>query len=663
MIHATILLVTNDHTVARDLHQRLVKLGYKVVGSAASEREAIIKIRESNPDIIMTDIRLNGAGGGIKTGGLIQSTYHVPIIYITGSIGHATIQRARSTGPFGYIFEPYDDKQLLVTIETALTRHQFERKLRESRQWLDTTLTSIGDGVIATDQGGLVRFINPTAMELTEWQHTEAIGKSIQEVFLLVDEITHKQIDIAGIQKNAGRMGKTTFEGLLFSKQGRSVAVEINATLIYGDTGEVYGMVLIFRNITKQREALSEIQRQADHAEALVRVASQLNNRIELETVLNTICVITNQTLKATGTAVFLQDSRKPVFRNMAAYSDDPSLQTYQGIQFEISREIFEAMLTHENPVVVIPDIQAHPDWPYVELVEKLRMNTVVVVALFRREGLIGALISFFSQEQHIIPVDTLNLLRGLADQASSAIENAELFKQVRASRERQQFLARQLVKVQEDERRSLSRELHDEIGQMLTGLQFTLKSIMTQSTEDHRSKLDQAQILVSVIISQIRELSINLRPSLLDDLGILPTLNWHFERYEAKTGIQVIFQRQNLDQRFSPELEITVFRIVQEALTNVARYAETDAVEVNIVVLESVLKMEIRDRGKGFDLALLSKNQSMGLEGIRERAYAIGGSLEIQSEPGKGTYLYAMLPVSGQLERRDHERNHPAGR
>ncbi|HET7143558.1 MAG TPA: ATP-binding protein, partial [Anaerolineales bacterium] len=149
----------------------------------------------------------------------------------------------------------------------------------------------------------------------------------------------------------------------------------------------------------------------------------------------------------------------------------------------------------------------------------------------------------------------------------------------------------------------------------------------------------------------------------LLDDLGILPTLIWYFDRYEAKTGIRVSFDHQNLDQRFSSELEITAFRIIQEALTNVARYAEAESTEVKINILDGIMHVDIQDQGMGFDVTILSKNQSVGLEGMRERAFALGGLLEIQSEPGKGTHIQARLPIAGQIERRTHERNHPAGR
>jgi signal transduction histidine kinase len=293
----------------------------------------------------------------------------------------------------------------------------------------------------------------------------------------------------------------------------------------------------------------------------------------------------------------------------------------------------------------------------------KLDIQTVAVVPLLRHGNMIGILLSFFSGPISPLPDDERKLIKGLADQAGIAIANASSFEQLRASRERQQFLARKLVKVQEDERRSLARELHDEVGQMLTGLQFTIKSAMSQSNEEQRNKLDQAQIIVTAIISQIRELSINLRPSLLDDLGILPTLEWYFNRYEAKTGITVNFKHENLGQRYNTDFETAAFRIVQEALTNVARYAETVTVDVKMVVRGSVMDIEIRDEGRGFDPAALGRNQSLGIEGMRERAYVLGGLLEIQSEPGEGTRIQASLPISGHIERRIHERDRTDGR
>ena len=664
MISASILLITGNRSVARDLHERLTKLGYKIIGVAGSEKDAIHMIRESKPDVIMTDIHLNKTRGGIKTGKLIQSTYNTPIIYITGSIGQATIQRAKSTGPFGFIFKPYDDKQLLVTIETALTRYELERKLRESRQWLNTTLTSIGEGVIATDEQDLVRFINPAATELTEWPHKAAIGKSIHEVLLLVDESSQKQIDIASLKEQAARKLKTTFEGLLFSKHGRSMPVEANAALIFGDKGEIYGMVLILRDITKQREALSEIQRQANHAEALVQVASQLNNQLELTKVLSTICVIINRTLEASATAVFLLDSRKTVFRDMAAYTDDPLLQTHENAHFEIPSELLEAMVTFENPIVVLQDVQAYPGLPYLDLLKGQDVKTLVIAALFSRDRLIGALMSVFTGEQHILPMDDMALLKGLADQAASAIENAELFDQVRMGRERQRKLAKSLVDVQEAERRHIAQELHDHLGQALTGLQFMLENAKGLTDGRQRSNLEEIQKSVGEIIEQVREMSLDLRPSMLDDMGLIPTLRWHFGRYTRQTGILVDFQCEESLSRFSTEIETAAYRIIQEALTNVARHANAREVYVGLTIHGGALWVEVVDKGKGFDTASITQKPTSGLGGMRERADLAGGFLTIRSYVGQGTQIVASLPLTDKpIERRKYGRPHSSGR
>jgi PAS domain S-box-containing protein len=658
MVTASILIITGNRTIASDLREHLQKLGYRFVGVATTEAEALSKIEEFKPDLILTDI-LNRTGEKIKTGKLIQTRYNLPVIFITGSIGQATIQRARSTAPFGYIYKPFDDQQLLVTIETALTRHIFEKKLRESRQWLNTTLTSIGDGIIATDEKGRVRFINPAATELTGWRHLDAIGRPLQEIFVLSDDASPKRLDIPAIREKPDYH----FENVLFSRSGRSMPVEGHATIIPGAMDEALGMVLVFRDITKQRASLLEIQRQAERAETLLQVAARVNSEIELETVLDKICEAAARILRSAGAAILLKDAKRDIFRIVAVTGDTRLVENYRGAQFETPVSAFHSLIDPPHLAEITLDARSYPNLQAVELFRKLDIQTIALAPLLHRGIMIGILTPFFPGRFDSLPADERKLIRGMADQAGIAIANASSFEQVRASRERQQFLARKLVEVQEDERRSLARELHDEIGQMLTGLQFTLKSLMSNSTDEQKSRIDEAQIVVSAIISQIRELSINLRPSMLDDLGILPTLEWYLDRFEAKTGIRVNFQHQNLDQRFYPELETAAFRIVQEALTNVARYAETEFVEVRIVVPDSVMQIEIRDQGRGFDMAGVAKHQSLGLEGMRERAYAIGGLLEIQSEPGMGTHIQASLPISGHIERRTRERDRSSGR
>ena len=191
-----ILIVEDNKIVAQELREQLDGLGYKVVDVASSGQEAIEKTKTLGPQIVLMNIRLRGTIDGLRTASDIRDYYDTPVIYLMDYSSQATIRRAGATGPFGYIFRPFDGKQIFATIEVAVIRHQLERQLQQSRQWLNTTLTSIGDGVIATDEQGLVRFINPMAMEHTGWGHKDAIGKSIADVFSLIDEHTQEPVDI-----------------------------------------------------------------------------------------------------------------------------------------------------------------------------------------------------------------------------------------------------------------------------------------------------------------------------------------------------------------------------------------------------------------------------------------------------------------------------------
>lgn len=150
--------------------------------------------------------------------------------------------------------------------------------------------------------------------------------------------------------------------------------------------------------------------------------------------------------------------------------------------------------------------------------------------------------------------------------------------------------------------------------------------------------------------MGKVRELSLDLRPAMLDDLGLLPTLLWYFERCTARTQVDVGFEHTGLDRRFLPEVETTAYRIVQEALTNVARHAGADGVSVRLWSNDEVLGLSIEDHGAGFDAAddsMLSK--SNGLAGMRERANLLGGQLTLESSPGVGTNLFAELPFGAR--------------
>ena len=207
--------------------------------------------------------------------------------------------------------------------------------------------------------------------------------------------------------------------------------------------------------------------------------------------------------------------------------------------------------------------------------------------------------------------------------------------------------LSHRLVEVQETERRQIARELHDEIGQALTGLKLLLETANRPSGRNMRSRLAESRVLINELMARVQDMSLDLRPAMLDDLGLVPALLWHFERYTAQTGVQVLFEHKGMQRRFTPEIETAVYRIVQEGLTNVARHAQVGEVMVRLSVGRGVLTVQIEDHGGGFDSErALSDGTSHGLNGMRERAALLGGRLRIDSSPGAGTRLLARFPT-----------------
>ena len=247
-------------------------------------------------------------------------------------------------------------------------------------------------------------------------------------------------------------------------------------------------------------------------------------------------------------------------------------------------------------------------------------------------------------------------VLSELAQVASVAIENARLFQEVRAGQERLQTLSRRLVQVQEAEKRQIARELHDEIGQALTALKLMLEIQSRDPSRTNPKSLDEAQSIVKDLMTRVRNMSLDLRPAMLDDLGLLHAMLWLIERYTTRTGLQVHFKHAGLKGRLAPDLETAAYRIAQEALTNVARHAGVREVTVRMMVTSAALSLQVRDRGKGFDVKA-PRRETGGLEGMRERAGLLGGKLVIKSSPSAGTNLTAVLPLEGKSRQNSKRR------
>jgi signal transduction histidine kinase len=252
-------------------------------------------------------------------------------------------------------------------------------------------------------------------------------------------------------------------------------------------------------------------------------------------------------------------------------------------------------------------------------------------------EGVVVGVIGVVWRRRRAFDGHDLRLLEVAADRVGPALERTRLQDSVRVDRDRLGVLSRNLVASMEEERRQVSREMHDEIGQLLTSLRLTL-----QSGDDGRVQVEQ---ILDDLFARVRNVATTLRPPMLDDMGLGTALTWHCERFSNQTGVRVHVTTTGLQRRYRPEVELAVFRVVQEALTNVARHAGVREARVSVRGSRALIAGLVVDSGVGFTPGAVSPKQSSGLIGMRERIASVGGRIFVASTPGCGTRVSLFIP------------------
>jgi PAS domain S-box-containing protein len=255
---------------------------------------------------------------------------------------------------------------------------------------------------------------------------------------------------------------------------------------------------------------------------------------------------------------------------------------------------------------------------------------------------------------------EDLDFCGQVADSLAVAMEQCRLNEQLRAGRQRLQALSQRLLEVQEEERRAIARELHDEVGQLVTGMKLTLDMAVKGPLRGRGMGLEEARQLAEELLTRVRNLSLDLRPAMLDDLGLLPAFLWQLERFTTLSKIAVDFRHRGVQgRRFRRDAETAVFRIGQEALTNVARHSGVKSAAVYLWADPEALGLHVVDQGRGFDVGAVMAGWSSGLGGIRERVTLLGGRLDLEAAPGKGCRVAVELPLTGVIiERREGSRD-----
>jgi signal transduction histidine kinase len=254
---------------------------------------------------------------------------------------------------------------------------------------------------------------------------------------------------------------------------------------------------------------------------------------------------------------------------------------------------------------------------------------------------------------------------RRLAEQSLRKSEQhyARLLGQSQQMQERLRQLSRQLLLAQEEERKKISRELHDVIAQTLTSINVRLAKLRTEATLNTRGierSIVDTERLVQHSVDIVHRFARELRPTVLDDLGLIPALHTHLKSFRAETGIRICFSAAAAVEKVKTDKRTVLYRVAQEALNNIARHAHASEAKVELQVLDGAVCMKIIDNGKGFRQARVQqtrKRKRLGLLGMKERLEMVGGNFTLESEPGKGTVVVAQIPIMGhKLRRQGHD-------
>ena len=401
---------------------------------------------------------------------------------------------------------------------------------------------------------------------------------------------------------------------------------------------------LLREQVLETQRVEREIRRENQELAILNSIPATVSTSLDLSEVLLLLQQQLSQQLGVPGGCIYIYDQQEEKFELKQAWGlpdDVPAqiavvpAQTYPANEILRSRKPF-----------LVAEIKKDRLYQKLELDQKRAQWQSCLGVPVLADGAMQGVIVLFSPT--VFNDAQISFYTSFGKQVGAAFHHARLFEQFFAARERTQVLSQRLVAIQEEERRNLARELHDEIGQILTGLKMMLEMSLRLPPAESQANVQEAQKLVGELMSKVRQISLDLRPGMLDDLGLLPAWLWYFERYMTQTKVQVNFSHSGLeDQRFASEIETAAYRIVQEALTNVARYAGVTQVTVEAWADPDILCVEIKDAGAGFDPdAALSANVSSGLAGMGERARLLGGGLTIESESGVGTRITAHLPL-----------------
>jgi two-component system sensor histidine kinase DegS len=391
---------------------------------------------------------------------------------------------------------------------------------------------------------------------------------------------------------------------------------------------------------TERARLHQDVALQLEREKRLAEVAKEITSQLELDKVLSRVVQIAEKLVNGDAAVIGLLDEGNDVITYPHLHNLPKELER---VTVPRGEGLAGRVIATGTPDL-IADYPAYPG-RVKEFVEG-GVKSVLAVPMVSGGRVFGALGVVTLDGERTFSDRDMTVLSGVARQAAIAIENARLFESARS-------YARQILTAQEEERKRIARELHDDTVQALVALSLQHEALLSadyRTPEPVKQRLEELRQLTAEITRTVRRFSQDLRPSMLDDLGLLPTLEGLNAKLLEETAIEVELKVLGDDQRLSPATELVMFRIVQEALANVRKHSRATKVVTTVEIGDAVVRVTVRDNGCGFRVpdrsGTLVEEGKLGLTGMFERAQLLGGTVTVRSRSGEGTTVVAEIPL-----------------
>lgn len=409
-------------------------------------------------------------------------------------------------------------------------------------------------------------------------------------------------------------------------------------------------IVTIFEDVTEKAKMQKDIIQHNRELSTLNQIGRTITQTLELDKLLSSALDKIIEVMDCEGGGIYIRESRE---------SDDLILRMAKGISPSFCKSFGKIRLgiglmgkgLAKHEAVILESISKNTKLTNYVAPEGMKLAVSVPIRVKTR--LTGAL-NLASYVYDTFEPWKVELLLTIGNHIGVVIENAMLMDSLKKNEWDLRMLSSQIIKTQEEERKRISRELHDEASQALIAAKINLEMVkksLPSSLEKATTRLAETSSLLVRTLENLRRMSYDLRPLMLDDLGLIPTLRWYTESYAKRFGIPINFKITALDKRLNLETETAIYRIVQEALTNIVKYAQAKEVNISLEKKGSRLIARVEDDGKGFKIktSVLGEkhSQGSGILGMKERVYNLGGTFHIESKQGRGTKLLVEIPLN----------------